>query len=158
VVDASLLIDLWRGGILKTAFRLKADWMISDLAMAELRNPPPKSLLALGLHVTEFYSQDILDIVYLGKQYPALSLPDRAHLVLARRENAILLSGDLHLRRAAEALGLTVHGTLWVLDELIKVGLLSPSQAARSLRQMLSRGCRLPKEECEKRLRRWEKP
>ncbi len=158
VVDASVLIDLARGGILEILFRLKADWMISDLAMEELRDPPPETLRPLRLRIMQFSGEEILNIINLGKQYPALSLPDRAHLVLARREHAVLLSGDWHLRRVAEALGVTVHGTLWVLDELIKANLLSPDQAARTLRQMLTQGCRLPKEECENRLRRWAKP
>lgn len=158
VVDASVLIDLARGGILEILFRLKADWMISDLAMEELRDPPPETLGLLGLRVMPFSGDEVVNIITLGKQYPALSLPDRAHLVLASREHAILLSGDCHLRMAAEALGVTVHGTLWVLDKLIEAGLLPPDQAARALRQMLRQGCRLPKEECEKRLRRWEKP
>ncbi len=157
VVDASVLIDLTRGGILEMLFRLEADWMISDLAIEELRDPSLETLLALGLRVMEFSGQDILKIISLGQEYPALSLPDRAHLALAERERAILLSGDRHLRVAAQALDVTVHGTLWLLDELVKAGLLLPSQATHALRQMLRQGSRLPKEACEKRLQRWEK-
>ncbi len=107
VVDASVLIDLARGGILEILFRLKADWMISDLAMEELRDPPPETLRPPRLRIMQFSGEEILNIINLGKQYPALSLPDRAHLVLARREHAVLLSGDWHLRRdsARHALG-----------------------------------------------------
>ncbi len=47
VVDASVLIDLTRGGILEALFRLEADWMISDLAMAELTDPSPETLRSL---------------------------------------------------------------------------------------------------------------
>jgi len=157
VIDASVLIDLARGDILDVLFRLEADWMISDLAMAELRAPSPHTVRGLGLRAVELEGQDVAHIIALGSRYPALSVYDRAHLVLAQREGAILLTGDRRLRAAAEEMKIEVRGTLWALDELVSAGLLTGRRAARALRTMLERGSRLPADESRKRLSTWEK-
>ena len=51
--------------------------------------------------------------------------------------------------------GVVVHGTLWVLDATVRLGVVSPVQAAQALEQMLERGSRLPQTERQKRLRQW---
>ncbi len=157
VIDASVLIDCARGDILQSLFRWEADWMISDLAMAELTDPSPDTLRSLGLRVMELSGQDISKIIAIGSRYPALTVYDRAHLVLAQRERALLLTGDRRLREAAEQSGVTVRGALWLLDELVAAGLLTAAAAAHALRQMLAQGSRLPANECQRRLQAWEK-
>ena len=48
-----------------------------------------------------------------------------------------------------------MRGTLWVLGEMVRLGVITPSQAAQALERMLARGSRLPQAECQKRLRQW---
>lgn len=50
---------------------------------------------------------------------------------------------------------MVVHGTLWVPDAMVRLGLVSPVPAAQALEQMLERGSRLPQTERQKRLRQW---
>ncbi len=66
-----------------------------------------------------------------------------------------LLTGDRHLREAATQEGVAVHGTLWLLDELVRLGTIVPLQAA-ALEHMLAHGRRLPQDECQKRIERWK--
>ncbi|MEJ5349867.1 MAG: hypothetical protein WHS46_14395 [Desulfosoma sp.] len=157
VIDASVLIDCARGAILQSLFHLEADWMISDLAMAELNDPTPDTLHGLGLQVMALSGEDISQIIAIGSRYSALTVYDRAHLVLAQRERAILLTSNRRLREAAEQNGVTVRGTLWLLDELVAAGLLTTAAAAHALREMLAQGSRLPANECQRRLKAWEK-
>ena len=82
-------------------------------------------------------------------------LNDLFALVLARALKAMLLSGDQHLRRIAAQQGVVVHGTLWVLDEMVRLKVVAPSQAVQALEQMLAQGSRLPQAEYQARLRRW---
>jgi len=42
-----------------------------------------------------------------------------------------------------------------VLDEMVRLGMVAPMQAAQALEHMLERGSRLPQTECQKRLRQW---
>ncbi|MBE0467410.1 MAG: DUF3368 domain-containing protein [Candidatus Desulforudis sp.] len=66
-----------------------------------------------------------------------------------------MLTGDKDLRTAAQDEGIVVHGTLWVLDQLVEQHAAPPHEIAAALKRMLQKGSRLPRLECEKRLRRW---
>jgi predicted nucleic acid-binding protein len=70
-------------------------------------------------------------------------------------QKAILLTGDRHLTEAANREGVATHGTLWVLDEMVRLGIVARGKAAQALEQMLERGSRLPQAGCEKRLQQW---
>jgi hypothetical protein len=64
-----------------------------------------------------------------------------------------LLTGDRHLTEAADREGVTAHGTLWLLDEMVRLMVVAPVQAAQALERMLERGSRLARVECQKRPR-----
>jgi hypothetical protein len=85
-----------------------------------------------------------------------LDFTDLGVMYLARRERAILLTGDLNLRKESAKAGIRVHGLLWILDQLIGSELLSPKDAAKKLRLVLAQGAFLPPAECDERFRRWE--
>jgi len=84
-----------------------------------------------------------------------ISLPDASGVLLARRLQAYLLTGDRRLRRTAEAKDIKAHGLLWILDQLMERAALSRPDAARRLERMLAAGSRLPRAECETRLKAW---
>lgn len=156
VVDASVLIDLERCGLLERLMRLSAEWMIPDLALGELRNPSARRLLELGFSVMSFSGAELVELIALRSRFLRLSMPDTANLLLAQRAGALLLTNDANLRRAAVQMHLRVHGTLWALDEMVRRGLLAPAAAAVALRTLLERDSRLPEPECRRRLKRWE--
>ena len=68
---------------------------------------------------------------------------------------AVLLTGEADLRSIAERRGLTVHGTLWVLDEMIRHGLIPPPVASTALQRMMQGNSRLPAAACRMRLAQW---
>lgn len=80
-------------------------------------------------------------------------------LYLAIREDAMLLSGDKPLRHQAELRLVEVHGTLWIMDQLVDSGLLPKRVAAQRLETLLHRFGKerryLPKVECRARITRW---
>lgn len=77
-------------------------------------------------------------------------------LALAKARDGVLLTGDRHLRRAAIREKVPVHGTLWILDELIRRHAITPPEAAQALGKMRAKGRRLPRAECERRLKKWK--
>jgi hypothetical protein len=78
-----------------------------------------------------------------------------AAFLLAKVIEATLLTGDRRLIELAKANRMSVHGVLWLLDEMVHYQAITPGQAANALGRMLDRGARLPADECRKRLVRW---
>lgn len=155
VADASIWIDLAAGGIVAPVFALPFRWLTPDAVFAELLNPWAAGLPALGLAVVELSGDDLLAVARLRARYRAVSVPDCAALALAASLGATLITGDDALRRAARAESVEVHGTLWVLDELVALGLVAARPAAVALTAMREAGRRLPAAEVERRLTQW---
>jgi hypothetical protein len=68
-----------------------------------------------------------------------------------------LLTGDRNLRELAQMSGIEVHGTLWLLEELMTHRLITFTQASTGLDAMRRAGSRLPVGEVLGCLRRWER-
>jgi len=155
VVDTNILIDFYRGDLLDALFALSAVFLAPDVIVAELGEPDGQRLLAMGLESVSLTGEQVMEVVELAAVHRAPSINDLFALVLARA--ALLLTGDGALRRLAESEGIEVHGTLWLLDELIRLAIVTPAKAAECLECMVRHGSRLPEDECERRLRRWRK-
>lgn len=112
-------------------------------------------LVELGLNVRTLSGEELNQIATLNGRYPGPSPKDLGVLVVAGADDGIVVTGDAPLRAAAEAEGLTVHGVLWMLDQLVEQDITAPSRSAAALDAMVQQGSRLPEEPIEKRLRRW---
>lgn len=155
VTDTNFWIDLDTAGLLGPIFRLPFEWQAPDVIIAELEKPEGADLIRRGLRVRELDGRRVAEVVALAVAYPRPSRADLFALVLARLQAALLLTGDRHLRQAAEQEGVRVHGTLWILDELVERSVVSPSEAVEALHLMKEGRRRLPAEEVDRRLRRW---
>jgi hypothetical protein len=157
VVDTNILIDFDRGDLLEALFGLPAVFLAPDVIVAELGEPDGQRLQALGLESVSLAGEQVIEVMEMAAVHRAPSVNDLFALVLARARAALLLTGDGALRRLAESEGLEVHGTLWLLDELVRLAIVTPVQAAEGLECMLRRDSRLPEGECRRRLRRWRR-
>ena len=155
VTDTNIWIDLENGGILVEVFRLPFRFLIPDFAIPELIRPRWETLEALGLEAHELVAEQLIELVQLRQTHRNLSIIDLAALLLARMLDATLLTGDWRLIELANANSLSVHGVLWLLDEMVHFQALTPGHAATALRRMLDQGARLPAEECRSRLSNW---
>ncbi len=155
VLDTNILVDLHHGELTEAFFSLPYQFLTPDVIVEELVTPEGESLLKFGLRQVELAGQQVLDVITLRARERQVSTNDLFAWVLARDENATLLSGDRRLRRLAEQKRVPVHGLLWVLDEMVSLGVIPPAQAEAALTQMRACGARLPEDECEQRLRRW---
>jgi hypothetical protein len=155
VTDTNIWIDLDNGGILTVVFRLPYHFLIPDLATRELIRPRWQSLQALGLVLQELSADQVIELTQLRLSHRNLSVIDLASFLLAKSLNATLLTGDSRLFALAKENGLYVHGVLWLLDELVRLRVHAPKQAASALQKMLVAGAHLPRDECRKRLVNW---
>ncbi len=155
VVDTSVIIDLHTGQILNPFFALLYRFVTPDAIIAELLEPEGALLIEFGLQSEELSSVQILEVMRFRATYRHPSVNDLFALVLAKGLTAPLLTNDKNLRKAAEQEGIVVHGTLWILDEMIRLVITSKKQVADALMMMRENGSRLLQDECDKRLNDW---
>jgi hypothetical protein len=155
VTDTNIWIDLEHGGLLALVFELPYQFLVPDFAIAKLFQPSWERLQSHGVLAQSLTPNLVQELVRLRSTYRALSVTDLAAFLTAQALDTILLTGDRHLAALANQAGLTVHGMLWVLDELLYWQCLQPPQAAQALRQILTGSARLPARECRRRLQAW---
>ena len=83
-----------------------------------------------------------------------------AALAIAKKRNIALLTGDAALRKAAISEGVTVIGTIGILDKLFEQLLIEMSEYKESLILLIKpngREVRLPQAELQKRLEQLDK-
>ena len=155
VIDANVWIDLAAGRIVEQVFHLGYLIASPDLIVGELRSPAEAELVLLGLDVVGLTPDQVQAVVRLAEDNRQISPKDLAAFFVARDRDAVLVTGDARLRGLAVERGMQVRGVLWILDEATYSGNLSPPDAAEALKTILARGGRLPRRECEERLRKW---
>jgi len=156
IADINVIIDMYLGGILARLFELPLQFAAPDVIIAELQDPDGAQVELMGMVRLSLEPHQLVEVMELSRQYPRVSVSDLQAFVLARDRKAMLVTGDHALRRLAGEAAIPVHGTLWLLDEMVRLAILAEGEAAAALQTMLDNNCRLPLEECEARLRRWK--
>lgn len=155
ISDANIIIDMNTGGLLRLMFRFDATFAVPDvLYEEELRTDHPE-LLRLGLKLLELRGDTVAYAGRLVEKYRSLgaSINDLVALALASQEKCPLLTGDGRLRTAGQTEGIDVHGTLWLIEEMVKVGTITVKQAEAGYAKMREAGRRLPWNEVDQQLR-----
>lgn len=67
----------------------------------------------------------------------------------------VLITGDNTLRKLALKEKMDVHGVLWIPDEFVNSGCITPQTAIDSLEKILNSWGRLPEDECERLREKW---
>lgn len=156
ISDANILIDMEDGNLIPVVFQLAYEIAVPDILFElELRDRH-SHLLQAGIKVKSLDSESIKKTEFLTRQYPRPSLIDLSALALALQERCPLLTGDRALRVVAEKEGVEVHGTIWIIEELLNQKIISQAQAKRSFDAMRLKGSRLPWGDVEKLLNRRE--
>ncbi len=157
VSDTSVLIDLERAGLLETAFSCGITMVVPDLLYhRELEKHNGPYLCALGLGVVALTATELSDAQVIKLDRPSLSLPDCFALACATRSNHCLVSGDGIMRKEAEKRTVTVHGLIWLLDQMMESGVSQHSLASGLTNLLNHPRCRLPRDAVELRLSRWK--
>ncbi|MEZ4239475.1 MAG: DUF3368 domain-containing protein [Myxococcota bacterium] len=101
-------------------------------------------LLALGLRSMVVEPAAVGRAVALARVHRRPSRMDLLALALAESERCPLITGDRHLRSAAEAEQVEVHGTLWVMAEAVAAGAATAAGVRAAYAAMRDQGRRLP--------------
>lgn len=157
VSDTSVLIDLERGELIASAFKLSATFAVPDvLYERELRDYGGEELVKLGLKVQSLDGDGVALAMRHMQVQRHLTVPDSFALALAKQNGWTLLTGDGPLRELAKAEGVDCHGVLWLLDEFETQGAATYVQLHRGLEGISAHPrCRLPRREIAIRLSRY---
>lgn len=144
ISDANVLIDIQEGELVRPLFRLPHRIATPDVLFydeLETRHPdlPDSGLEPLGMP-----GALIEEAQRLAAEHRAPSRYDMMALVLARERQCTLLTGDSPLRELARDFGVEVHGTLWLVEEIVREGVISKPEAGEAYERMRQRGSRLP--------------
>lgn len=160
--DTNFWLDFSAVGRTHLPFRLAYTFIMNrDAIEDEILSPEGlgRELLALGLQPVEITIEEFLYAEELGRTYKQLSRYDRIALSIARNRNIILLTGDKVLRKAAMAEGVSLMGSVGILDLLWKERKIEKEEYRSCLTAWLNPqeyGRRLPKNELQERLHNLE--
>lgn len=157
ISDANILIDMDVGGLLETMFELEFDFAVPDVLFEEELKTRHPELPGLGLGIMELTGQTIEYAMELVVMYgrTRTSRNDLLALALARQETCPLLTGDADLRLACDEQGIAVHGTIWLMEQLLNAGLIDATAAAEAYAAMRRDGSRLPWADVDEQLARF---
>ena len=140
VMDSSCLINLHNGGVLKSVFKLPFEFITTDFIYHEIRLDWGK-LVCLGLRINHFSGKQVNEIYLITQQAgKGLTAQDVSVFYLAKENQWMLLCDDGALRKYATAKHVMVHGSIWVLDQLIIGNLVTRIEAASCLDIMRVKG------------------
>jgi predicted nucleic acid-binding protein len=155
VIDANILIDLQNGGLLPHFFSLKVHLVTPDVVIDEIRGSGEIRHEYSGLRVEELQGRLVSEAMSVKARHKCLSVPDVFALILAKDLGCPILTGDRCMRRAAKEEGISVHGILWCLNQLLQEEALDYEQAISALEVILQKNSRLPLAECQEQLKDW---
>lgn len=160
VQDANIIFDLFDIDLLDAFFKLEIEIFITDFIAGEINKSEQKEFINKYISTGETIvlittPEEIIELISIRNQTRGLSIADCSILFHATKNKAFILTGDNTLRKYAESNQIEVHGILWVLDELIKEKQISEKKAYLKLTQLMETNSRLPRKECEKRLKNW---
>ncbi len=156
ISDTNVLIDIEDGNLTLSIFRLHYGIAVPDILFELELLEQHSHLLKAGLKIKSLTAKSVERVEALRIKYSRPSNMDRFALALAIQEKCPLLTGDKDLRAAAKGEGIEVHGTLWLVDELLRAKIINSKQARNSFDAMKARGSRLPWNDAEKLLSQYK--
>lgn len=136
VTDACIFIDICDIDLFPEFFNLPLEIhttidVINEL-YAEQQRKLDQFIMSQRLIVHNLKESDKRTIE--GTHYPrALSEADKSALHLAAQLQAMLLSSDNAVRKAAHKINMRCHGILWVFDQMVESGTISKADAINKL-------------------------
>jgi hypothetical protein len=136
--DASCLIDLRKAGLLHAALALPFEFHVAlplvEVELTDFSQAEIDDLKARGLLVVDLSPDQVARAIELRASYGSLSIHDCFCISLSEAiQESMLLTGDQTLRNRATALGIEVHGVLWITDQLEASGAVAYAQILEGL-------------------------
>lgn len=155
VTDTNVFIDVLKCDICSEFFKLKREIHTTQFVMEELHEEQLNELSTYRekgrLIVKEFQQDELANLVLMQVKRKGVQrrLADKSVLYLCEEHIGLLLGGDGDLRKEAEERGLEVHGSIWLINELVEEGILPPQEGVNKLILLKKVNSRLPLKEID---------
>ena len=162
VSDTNIFIDLVNLDLLGDFFALPWDVHTTDFVMGELTDPVQKAAVTAfikrnKLTIGQLNSEEVDIIVQRSSETGGkISITDFSVCYYSKKNGYTLLTGDRNLLKIAINENITVHGILYLFDELVSHSILPPKLAVETLKQLRELNTRLPIDEVDARIMNWE--
>lgn len=160
--DTNVWLDFLEIEKITLPFKLPYIYLMNDETVEyELLNPPDlkEELLILGLKKTELTTEEFYLAEEFASKYKKPSIYDCIALAIAKVRGITLLTGDGPLRKAAAAEGVTVVGTIGILDQLHNGNYIEDMEYMECIQRLIDKNggkVRLPERELKLRLKNME--
>ena len=157
ITDTNILFDVIKIGALPEFFSLDYEICTTVFVIHEIIPSPQKEMVetfirAKKLIVYNFSEEEIEAILNFDTGRDLKRFTDKTVIWKSLQLSCPMLTGDQRMREVAEKMNIEVHGSIWIIDELVSKALISSEKAIILLEQLLMTNSRLPKDEIEKRI------
>jgi predicted nucleic acid-binding protein len=135
-------------------FSLPWQFAVPDILFSEELEERHGRLAKMGLIRKTMSGELVAEAYGLRQKHTKTSVNDLLALTLAKHEDCQLLTGDKALREAAIELSVEVHGTIWLVEQMLQGEKATVDVARDAFQKMKAAGSRLPWGEVDKILNR----
>jgi len=159
ITDVSVFFDLYHLQVLPEFFALDLEIHTTNFVYNEIFHSVQKSEFAVferikKLHIITITVDEEDEIHAMRLNRSNRSFPDKTVRWKAMQLNCTLLTSDNKLRKEAVGQGLIVHGSIWVIRQLIDNGIISKPRGIELFGQMKLINTRLPHDEIDRQISR----
>jgi predicted nucleic acid-binding protein len=162
VKDANVFIDMELMGLFDLWASLGYETLTTTMIVFELEAGEHSEALAyIGTDLITVIEPKATEVGMLRNALGhSVSTQDASVLFIAIQNNALLLTGDRRLRMNAELLDVECHGSIWILDQLVRMEKIEGQVAAAKLIGLLAfdgdQARHLPKKIARTYIERWK--
>jgi hypothetical protein len=159
VIDVNIFFDLIKLQMLpwlfKIGFRVYTTQEMIDL-LNENQSEFLKEFIESGQLIIYRLSEAELEEVINLTALRAFELADKSVAWLSIHLKGIVISGNLILGRFCQSRQVQVESMIWFFDLLIEKQFIIHAFAAQKMGQLLKINSKIPRDECEKKIREWK--
>lgn len=160
VSDTNVFIDLISVGLQEQFFLLPMEVHTTDMVVFEVRREGQSKIMAdlidKGcLKVKAYTQEEMLPFFQAEHRTYNLSPADYSVLTYSKNNGYILLTGDKKLRKVALSENVEVHGSIYVIAQMVEHHIISELQGVKKLEMLRSNNQRLPKAQLDVLIKKW---
>ncbi|MCR5131357.1 MAG: hypothetical protein K6C10_07860 [Prevotella sp.] len=160
VSDTNVFIDLISVGLQEQFFLLPMEVHTTDMVVFEVRREGQSKIMTdlidKGcLKVKAYTQEEMLPFFQAEHRRYNLSPADYSVLTYSKNNGYILLTGDKKLRKVVLSENVEVHGSIYVIAQMVEHHIISELQGVKKLEMLRSNNQRLPKAQLDVLIKKW---